>query len=118
VIRVIVGLTLLLSVVVSASAAEIDIVGAGARTCAEFIKVSQEYPKEAEYRYFGWAQGLISGLNFDEIVVSGKSHNLNSIAFDEQQRIIREYCKKHPLDRYMDAVLNLYGRFSRGTLPK
>lgn len=39
---------------------------------------------------------------------SKRMKKLNAINPEEQERIIRNYCDRHPLGNYLDAVIVLY----------
>lgn len=78
-------------------------------TCAEFANMYRGNPQE---HFFNWAQGFMSGLNFAAIGRTGMSMNMGSMSTDQQERAIRAYCNEHPLANYIDAVLDLYSRFS------
>jgi hypothetical protein len=90
---------------------EMALMGWGAFTCAQFANMYRDDPKFTEEHFFNWAQGFMSGLNFATIG-QGISMNLGSISTEQQQRAIRAYCNEHPLGNYLDAVLDLYNRFS------
>jgi hypothetical protein len=108
-----------LLVAVTPAIAEFTVMGLGIQTCGQFAKLYRTAPSETETIYFTWAQGFLSGLNSNEIAATGNNQDLNSIPVDQQERDIREYCNTHPLAAYMDAVLDLYTKFSPGTaIPK
>jgi hypothetical protein len=91
---------------------EMAAMGWGIMTCAVFANMYRGDPEFAEEHSFNWAQGFMSGLNFAAIGNSGISMNLHSMSTDQQRRAIRAYCNDHPLANYVDAVLDVYGRFS------
>lgn len=87
------------------------IVGIGAQTCAAFNKelISNQ---EAEYYYFAWAQGFMSGAlirapaGYDE----GLDLTPPSVPLQTQVKLLRTFCANNPDSDYMDAVRALYRR--------
>lgn len=53
----------------------------------------------------------MSGINLHEISAGGVPQNLNAMPSRNQKTIVRDYCKKRPHARYMEAVAYLYAQF-------
>ena len=95
------------AMVASVNSARAGIVaqGAGTVSCTTFAKT-----EITELRFFHWAQGFMSGLNASDARVSGRARDLSSMAPEDQQRFLRNYCKEHPLANYIQGVLELYSQ--------
>ena len=93
-------------------AKEMATMGWGTVTCTAFANMYRGDPKLVEEHLFDWAQGFMSGINSALIGDSGLSKNLNSMSIDQQKRAIRAYCNDHPLANYIDAIWDLFNRFS------
>lgn len=80
--------------------------GLGQDLCAQFSKAYADNPA-TEQNYWGWATGMMSGLNFASVANSNVFRDLTG---DEDifRRAIRLYCSNHPLTTYSGAVLDLY----------
>src|SRR5690606_12429635 len=70
--------------------------GLGVTTCGEFAKAYQINPADAEFVYFSWAQGYMSGLNTVVYGLTGKVIDLSAMPTSDQQSAIRQYCNAHP----------------------
>ncbi|MDP2409619.1 MAG: hypothetical protein Q8M26_04960 [Pseudolabrys sp.] len=57
--------------------------------------------------FFSWAQGFMSGVNAYSAVAMQTYKDLSARGVKEQEGFFLDYCKKHPRDRYMDAVAAL-----------
>jgi hypothetical protein len=86
--------------------------GPGLKTCAGYIADIHKYSEDREkvrQRYFIWAQGFITGLNY---VHFSKAHtplkNILSIPIDDQMNFIDYYCLTNPEDMYLKAAANLW----------
>src|SRR5215472_10906620 len=88
--------------------ADIAIIGLGSRTCAQFAKDYRLHREAAEDGYFGWAQGFMSGFNGSLMARKLPTRDLASTSLKEQQIRLRLYCDQHPLNTYMQAVLDLF----------
>jgi hypothetical protein len=95
---------------VSASAAEYELMGVGSETCGRYAEVYRKSPEVAESAYFSWAQGLMSGLNLGSLAHGGTTKNLASLPLEEQKRALRQYCNDHPLAQYQEGVVVLFSR--------
>ena len=91
---------------------EFAIMGWGVSSCAAFANMYRGDPSFAEDHLFTWAQGFMSGLNFQTMQQTGITMNLHSMLTEEQKQAIRAYCNDHPLANYIQAVLELYARLS------
>jgi hypothetical protein len=90
-----------------AQSSPFTLMGEGALSCATFGQDYSRAPTVAEDNYFGWAQGYMSGLNALWNRAGGKQRILNAKTTDEQKKFIRDWCNKHPLADYSEAVLQL-----------
>ena len=88
--------------------ADTAIIGVGSNTCAQFAQDYKTYSETAESGYFGWAQGFMSGFNGSLLLTKQPTRNLGSTSLMEQQIRIRFYCDQHPLNTYMQAVLDVF----------
>jgi hypothetical protein len=94
----------------AAEPAEIGrMLGLGQNLCAQFSKAYADKPS-AEEDYWGWATGMMSGLNFASVTNSNVFRDLSGDQ-DIFRRAVRLYCEKHPLTTYSGAVLDLYVSF-------
>jgi hypothetical protein len=83
--------------------------GVGSLSCAEFAKMYQGAPENAELVFFSWAQGFMSGLNMAAMANQTRTRDLAGIMVD-QKRALRTYCANNPLKNYMDGVIEYYGK--------
>jgi hypothetical protein len=109
-------LAMALCVGLSAHAQHLDlpVYGPGLTTCAGYIAdLHSEAALKIRQRYFIWAQGFITGLNY---VHFSKAHtplkNILSIPLDGQMRIIDNYCLTYPEDMYLKAAAHLWDQLS------
>ena len=84
-------------------------VGAGTATCSEFAESYREDPTYFETFFYTWAQGFMSGLNLQRLSAD------NTVKFDKgiqgmekYTTMLRIYCDAHPLQIYLQAVVDLY----------
>lgn len=98
------------AVVFGAIAARADsaITGAGTFSCGQFADDYRKNPKLVEDLYYAWAQGFMGGLNWAKLDNKEKLQDLGSKPEDEQQLWLRNYCDRHPLAHYFQAVYDLY----------
>ena len=84
--------------------------GAGATTCSKFAFEYAKDPDFIEAPYFSWAQGFMSATNeqFANLGAPSQMRNLGGRPHADQRKIIRDYCDKHPLRMYAEAVRALY----------
>jgi hypothetical protein len=84
--------------------------GAGTNTCGKFGADYQKSPDVLEDVYFTWAQGFMSATNAHLVSVetSSQMRDLNGWPHERQVRYIRDYCDKHPLQMYVEAVRELF----------
>jgi hypothetical protein len=90
--------------------------GPGFKTCAGYIADLHTYSEEREnirQRYFIWAQGFITGMNYLHF---SKAHtplkNVLSIPLDDQTKFIDDYCRTYPGDMYLKAAAYLWDQLS------
>jgi hypothetical protein len=82
--------------------------GLGTASCADFAEQYKGDPRHARMAYESWAQGFMTGMNFESMAPGKPYHDLNAITVDEQFRRIASYCDKHPLGAFVEAVIELY----------
>jgi hypothetical protein len=104
--RVWYAVTVMLIMTISAHAASVA-GGVGVRTCAQFAKDYQINPTNAETIYNNWALGLLSGMNAVNDVTGNPRRDLEAMSFEDKKRFMRDYCDAHPLQLYMQGVLEL-----------
>jgi hypothetical protein len=83
--------------------------GVGSASCAEFARMYQGDPDNAELIFFSWAQGFMSGLNMAAMASQKPTRELAGVTVD-QKRALRAYCANNPLKNYMDGVIEFYGK--------
>src|SRR5665647_2547002 len=98
---------IVLMTIISASA-ETALWGVGAKTCGIFASNYLLDPKLADDLYHSWAQGFMSGLNYEKMQATGDSRDLSAMSTEEQMARIKKYCNARPLAEYVDAVMDLY----------
>lgn len=84
-------------------------VGAGTLSCARFAEHYRLNPEQNEDFYFSWAQGLMSGLNManPRLRPPLPVRDLAAWTTERQKQFIRDYCDRHPLQLYTEAVIEL-----------
>jgi hypothetical protein len=109
-------LAMAVCIVLSAHAQHLDlpVYGPGLKTCAGYIAdLHSEAALKIRQRYFIWAQGFITGLNY---VHFSRAHtplkNILSIPLDDQMRSIDDYCLTYPDDMYLKAAAHLWAQLS------
>jgi len=114
--KLILALALCAGLSAHAQRLDLSVYGPGLKTCAGYIADLHKYSEGREnirQRYFIWAQGFITGLNY---VHFSKAHtplkNFLSIPLDEQMRFIDYYCLNNPEEMYLKAVANLWDQLS------
>ena len=80
--------------------------GVGVTTCAEFLQKYRADPELAETVYFSWAQGFMSGWNFELLNLKRPIRDLSSQSMEQQQ--VRSYCSQRPSATFSEAALKLY----------
>lgn len=87
------------------------IVGIGAQTCAAFNEELLSN-QEAEYYYFAWAQGFMSGALIRAPAGHDEGLDLTppAVPLQTQVKLLRTFCANNPDSDYMDAVRALYRR--------
>ena len=89
--------------------------GAGAATCAQFAKAYAAAPQVTGDLYYSWALGFMTGLNTEN--PDPLFAVLNAMSPHDQMSAFRDYCDAHPLEKYIDAVINLYLSMPKKPLP-
>jgi hypothetical protein len=82
--------------------------GPGATSCGEFAKMYQADPS-IELIFYTWAQGYMSAINIAAVGNQKQPRELAGQSAD-QKRALRSYCADNPLKKYMDGVLEFYGK--------
>ena len=95
----------------NANAKDFGEMGLGLAPCAQFAKMYAMNPTRAEDMFLDWAQGFMSGMNMGALIAGKPSKNMASISVQEQEELIRQYCNKHPLAEYGQAVMSVFIRF-------
>jgi len=81
--------------------------GVGIRTCAQFARDYQSNPSYEETIYANWALGFMSGMNAILDATDKPKRDLAAISFEDKKHFLREYCDGHPLQIYMEGVVQL-----------
>lgn len=96
----------------------VEIVGAGATTCAEFLWGHERNPLD-ELECFAWAQGYMRDILVRTL--PGTDDNLNlqtpNLSVRAKMSVGRAYCGRNLRSDYSDAVEALY-RYSGGVSTK
>jgi hypothetical protein len=58
--------------------------------------------------YTAWAQGFISGRNFELIYENNTYRDLDAKSPEEADQDIRQYCAAHPLVSFLQAASSLF----------
>jgi len=90
--------------------------GVGMNSCATFANLYKAQPELTENIYYAWAEGFMSGMNFEATTLYQPARNLAGINMESAKIEIRAYCDAHPLLPYYGAVIALY--LERPALPK
>jgi hypothetical protein len=94
-------------IMTSPAHAEAVAAGVGVRTCAQFAQDYKNNPANAETIYNNWALGFLSGLNAAADANGTPRRNLEAMSFNDKKQFMRDYCDQHPLQLYLDGVLQL-----------
>lgn len=80
--------------------------GAGTFTCGRFAQDYAKAPQYVEGLYFAWAQGFLSAQNLH---IANDVNAYYDLGGDTElhESFLRNYCNKHPLANYVDAVFEL-----------
>jgi hypothetical protein len=89
------------------------VVGLGRDTCADFTKSFNVNPETTLLKYFTWAQGYMSGMNFYLAKSEGHARELESMPERDQQAFLWNYCVEHPSDIYGQGVVELMFKLNR-----
>ena len=89
----------------TAASDEMVLVGPGTLSCGKII-ASMEANKTFRVTYFFWAQGFLSGLNFEYSPDFEFSTDLSD--YDALMLWLENYCKETPLDKYYMAITVLW----------
>lgn len=82
--------------------------GVGVTSCTEFAQHYKLTPKAADFVYFSWAQGFMSGYNASLLAKGGTGKDLDAESNSDEEVHIRDFCDQHPLVPFVRAVLDLY----------
>ena len=99
---------LLLTTSLDAAAKDSVVTGAGAFTCAEFGQYYKLAPQETDRLFYTWAQGFMSGMNFQARTRGEAWRNIGVSDSTSQMFKLRSYCSDNPLKRYLNAVWTFY----------
>ena len=102
---------LLVAAGTSSAPQDYSMMGMGTATCSELTAVGRGPAEQSGAIYFvlAWAQGFISGINFQRMHVGDSYKNMAGIAVEDQIDRLQTFCKDRPTARIADAVLDLYG---------
>jgi hypothetical protein len=92
--------------------------GFGTFSCAEFAKHYKADPKFFGALYTAWAQGFMSGRDFELISKNNTYRDLNAISPEEADQYIRQYCDAHPLESFLQAASSLFATLPLKQVPK
>ena len=81
------------------------VLGPGAISCGKFLADTKDV--SGEVQYFQWTLGFISGVNH----VKGQSVGAGTDRFALLKQL-DNYCREHPLEMFVDAVLDLQKKLS------
>ena len=91
--------------------------GLGAQTCVQFNNDYRIATEEVGFAYFAWAQGFLSGMNYQLMQPYDKWNvNLGLISIKDEWQLIRNYCTEHPFESYYDAVRDVYKRVLKANI--
>lgn len=112
----VVYLTLCLIGITPAYAGDTDMVGEGPgfMLCQKFNATAASNPIVATGFYF-WAQGFMTATNVGHAATGDAVKSLSSIPVEQQQRMIRAYCLRHPTDEYWRGVADVYAKMDDAT---
>jgi hypothetical protein len=96
-----------LLIMASSAHAEAVAAGVGVRTCAQFAEDYKHSPANAETIYTNWALGFLSGMNAAGDATGKPRRDLEAMSPDSKRQFMRDYCDQHPLQFYLEAVLQL-----------
>jgi len=91
--------------------------GTGTNSCGQFVQVADREHKAKSHHtapevistlgyvaFVTWTEGFLSGTNFSEHAMVGANI---SDHFADAMAWIENYCRQHPLDSYLNAVMQL-----------
>jgi hypothetical protein len=87
---------------------EAGMMGAGSGKCGDYVREYQRDPDVANNVYFSWAQGYMSGLNFEQLALKKRMRNLNALPVASQLDYLMVYCKQKPDELFVMAARNLF----------
>lgn len=119
---VIASLVLLLSSQVSGQGGTLALSGIGATTCSEFAsnfdKLSGSYRDAYGRMAVSWAQGFISGLNYQGVILKQSTiADMKRVRFEHLPTTLLEQCRANPTKPIFETILDLYGVLPRATVP-
>lgn len=83
------------------------ILGPGALSCGKFLTDKKQL-SSGEAQYLQWSYGFVSGINH----VTGGNVGVNVDRFAWMKQL-EHYCSEHPLDMFVDAVIDLQAKLSQ-----
>jgi len=113
------SIALVVALTASAQAEQgtIWVFGTGTKSCGHFVQVADSEHKAKPRHtapeaistlgyvaFVTWTEGFLSGTNFSEHAMVGASI---SDHFADAMAWIENYCRQHPLDSYLNAVMQL-----------
>jgi hypothetical protein len=92
--------------------APLSMTGYGLQTCAQFAQDARRWGAKEEDGYFQWAEGFMSGINFNEVLRANgtfsSTRNLGAASPDALKRQVTDLCMAHPDARYGQAALTVF----------
>jgi len=83
---------------------KIATVGAGGLSCGEIVSNIKDHQDDAADFIFAWAQGFLTGLNFNY----GEADGTDLSDRAGQKLWLENYCNKNPLHNYLMANMELW----------
>jgi hypothetical protein len=92
--------------------------GFGSFSCAEFTKQYKADPKFFGALYTAWAQGFMSGRDFELIAKSNTYRDLDGKSPEEADEYVRQYCDAHPQESFLQAVSSFFATLPLKPVPR
>jgi hypothetical protein len=98
--------------VVCPAEAQTILKGPGGVTCGEYAETYRRDPAFADFGFFSWVQGYMSGINFSRMTynngITKGLADFEAWPFAQQKGYFRDYCNNHPLATVSQAAAALY----------
>lgn len=83
--------------------------GFGTVTCAEITRLQPADKTPTGAAVMSWAQGFLSGMNINQLAHNEPMRDLGVLTTEDQLGFLLNYCDKHQLHQFAQAVFSLYG---------